>query len=274
MSTLIERIRTAIKNEDDEVSERMLAGRRIFGTPAVLRLDPDYDDAWLFALASYHKNIMDVGANRGFTALLASLAGAPDTKRLLLVDANPAALGVACQNLTMNGFGKGIVFQRGLVADEVGKEVEFFTIGAGDAGSVYQSHAKSAARKQQSCRLTTTTIDALAAKHDFVPDLVKMDVEGAELDALKGAVNVAKSDAAFFIEMHSLDNRPMVESARAVIAWSKANGRTAYYMKQHAPLVDPTTIAHRGRCHLLILKQEQDYPDYLKSIPQSSPLPS
>ena len=273
MSVLIDIIKKAIGKKEDEVSERTLAGHHVFGTPAVLRQSPDYDDGWLYALAKHHARIMDVGANRGFTALLASVAGDPKTRRLLLVDANPAALGVACQNLCMNGFGKGVVFHRGLVSDEVGKDMDFFTVGAGDAGSIYASHAKSAARQEQSYRLKSTTIDAIAAEHDFVPDLVKMDVEGAELDALRGAVEVARSNAVFFIEMHALDNRPMVESARQVIEWAKANGRTPYYMKHHQELTSPEMIADRGRCHLLILKDNQEYPEYLKSIPQGSPIP-
>ncbi|MGK0186925.1 MAG: FkbM family methyltransferase [Verrucomicrobiales bacterium] len=255
-----------------KVEESTLAGRQVLGTAGLIRDNPDYDDAWYYALAARHPCIMDVGANRGFTALVALLAGNPETMRLLLVDANPEALGVACQNVTMNGYGKGITFQRGLVSEAVGNEIAFFTVGPGDAGSVYASHAKTAARKQQSMKLTTTTVDALSEIHDFQPDLVKIDVEGAELDVLKGAVTVAKSAAKFFIEMHDIEERKMAVSAQAVIDWAAANGRTAYYMKEHTPLTDAQMIAHRGRCHLLIIPSSEEYPTYLKPIAQRAPI--
>lgn len=259
-------------NSAPKVEQYTLAGRSVLGTSGLIRTKPDYDDAWYYALAARHPLIMDIGANRGFTALVALLAGDPEATRLLLVDANPEALGVACQNVCMNGYGKGITFQRGLVSDVVGKEMDFFTVGPGDAGSIYASHAKTAARQQQSMKLTSTTVDALAETHEFQPDLVKIDVEGAELDVLKGAVNVAKSHAKFFIEMHDIAERKMAVSAQAVIDWSAANGRTAYYMKEHTPLDDAQMIAHRGRCHLLIIPSGEEYPAYLKPIEQRAPV--
>ncbi|MEZ5330159.1 MAG: FkbM family methyltransferase [Verrucomicrobiales bacterium] len=272
MRNLIDAIKPVLGRSSTKVEEVTLADRRVFATDGTCRPDPDYDDAWYFALAARHSTIMDVGANRGFTALLALLAGNADNKRLLLVDANSEALGVACQNVCRNGFGKNVSYQQGLVSDVTGKQVNFFTVGPGDAGSVYASHAKTAANKQKSTVMTTTTIDALAELHGIQPDLVKIDVEGAELDVLKGATNVAKSRAPFFIEMHDLQERKMVESAQAVIDWCTANGRTAYYMKQHEPLTDPQTIAHRGRCHLLIIRSDQEYPAYLKPIAQGAPI--
>ena len=272
MRLLVGLLKRILNRNAPRIAEGTVAGRRVLGTPSTVRNKPDYDDAWYFALAARHAKIMDVGANRGFTAMLALLAGDSDKKRVLLVDANAEALGVACQNLCLNDLGRRAIFHRGLVSDEVGKEVEFFTIGPGEAGSIYASHAKSAARQQQSSTLKTTTIDAIAAEHDFEPDLVKLDVEGAELDALKGAKRIAGTDALFFVEMHDLEARPMEKSARALIEWAEGCDRSIYYLKQHERLTDPKTIAHRGRCHLLILKNSRDYPAYLKPIAQCTPV--
>ena len=272
MKNLKEVFKSAIDRGTTPVEEITLAGRHLLATEGMFRSAPDYDDAWYYALAARHPTIIDVGANRGFTALLALVAGNPDNKRLLLVDANPEALGVACRNVCMNGFGRNITFQQGLVSDVAGKQVSFFTVGPGDAGSVYASHAKTAANQQKSSVMTTTTVDALADLHGIQPDLVKIDVEGAELDVLKGAARVAQSKAPFFIEMHDLQERKMAVSAQAIIDWCAANGRTPYYMKLHEPLTYPQTIAHRGRCHLFIIRSDQEYPAYLKSIAQGTPI--
>lgn len=269
---LAERIRRIFGTSSAALEERVLAGRSVVGTPGFLRQKTDYDDAWTFALTAHYRTIMDVGANRGFTALLALLSAGSESKRLLLVDANSAALGVACENLCLNGFSANVAFHCGLVSEMVGEEVDFFTVGTGDAGSIYRSHARTAVRQDQRRRMVTSTIDAIASARNFVPDLVKIDVEGAELKALKGAGTIGHSEAIFFVEMHALKDRPMVESAAAVMQWAAENGRTAYYMKHHVPLDSPDMIADRGRCHLLIIKSTQAYPEYLKAIRQGSPV--
>ena len=261
-----------LRGSGPTVVEKTIGDRRVLITRSIQKRRHDYDEAWYFALALRHSKIMDVGANRGETALLALMAGDTGSKRMLLVDANAEALGVACHNVCLNDLGKAVVFRRGLVSDEAGKELEFFTVGPGEAGSIYASHAKSASQKNQRIKLTTTTIDALAEEQDFSPELIKIDVEGAELDALKGAERLAETNAIFFVEMHDLDHRPMLESARILIQWAEENGRTVHYLKDHTPLTEPETIANRGRCHVLILKKEQEYPEYLRQIGQRSPI--
>jgi hypothetical protein len=45
------------------------------------------------------------------------------------------------------------------------------------------------------------TIDQAAQKH-FIPDFIKMDIEGAEADALRGALETLKAKPALIIEVH------------------------------------------------------------------------
>ena len=51
----------------------------------------------------------------------------------------------------------------------------------------------------------TTTIDEFCARQGILPDLIKIDVEGAELAVLKGAretIRAAGKHLALFVEMH------------------------------------------------------------------------
>jgi hypothetical protein len=64
----------------------------------------------------------------------------------------------------------------------------------------------------RSIDIETTTIDAFCALHSLRPDVVKIDVEGAELDALTGARRVlAMAGVHAFVEFH-----PTVWAARGV----------------------------------------------------------
>jgi hypothetical protein len=50
-----------------------------------------------------------------------------------------------------------------------------------------------------------TTIDDFCAQHELQPDFIKVDVEGAELDVLRGAretISRGGRDLALFVEMH------------------------------------------------------------------------
>lgn len=79
----------------ETVLDRTLVVRR--GT---IRRPPDLDDAWFLALAQHSQTIFDVGANVGYTALLASFS--PQLESIMLVDADPNALAVAAENLIRN----------------------------------------------------------------------------------------------------------------------------------------------------------------------------
>ncbi|MBR9758658.1 MAG: FkbM family methyltransferase, partial [Algicola sp.] len=154
------------------------------------------------------------------------------------------------------------------------ESVKFYTIGAGAAGSMHADHAKSAAAINSHSMVTTVTLDDLYAYYNLSPDLVKIDVEGAETQVMKGAEKLAKeSQCAFFIEMHHVKNVPMIEGAKQMLLWCEKHNYVAWYLKTGKPLEVPETIAHRGKCHLLLLPKGTEYPEYLKEIKPHHPLP-
>jgi hypothetical protein len=57
---------------------------------------------------------------------------------------------------------------------------------------------------ERGVEVSQTTLDELAEQYGL-PDLIKMDIEGAELDALQGASNVLLHGPSLFIEVHSPD---------------------------------------------------------------------
>ena len=121
-------------------------------------------------------------------------------------------------------------------------------------------------------QVPTTTIDILVAEQGWAPDFIKIDVEGAEAKVLAGACQTARTARPWFmVEMHSPPELPMLENAALVLDWCRQNGYTPWYMKEAAVMNRPEMIAHRGRCHLLLLPTDSAYPAELADISQGDP---
>lgn len=251
--------------------EQEVLGRPLRVRYGTLRAKPDKDDAWLLACALRAEHILDVGANVGQAALL--MLRSASVHSIILVDPNPAALAVAAEQLIHNHLSAGARFVTAFVAEREGEMVEFWTVGTGSAGSRYAGHAQTAARKGHSFPVPTTTVDRICEQGDMLPDLVKVDVEGAEHEVLLGSrVLAGHQQTRFFVEMHSPPELPMLENARRVLDWCRETGYAAWYLTDKSLLTAPEQIQHRGRCHLLLQPGDWSFPAWLEGIEQSDGL--
>lgn len=238
-----------------------------------IRTPPDYDEAWLFALAHHAETMFDIGTNIGQAAFIALYPG--KVREIVLVEANPKALVIAAENLIMNHLIQSSRLVCAFASDNAGKTVQFWTVGSGAAGSVYRTHAVTASRRGKKILVPTVTIDLLIDLYDFIPDLIKIDVEGAEYDVLQGAISCASQNRTrFFVEMHSNPESPMVGNARKVLNWCERYQYRAWYLSRKVELTNPEQLQDRGRCHLLIQPSKWDYPEWLKKIDQGASLES
>jgi len=249
-----------------------VCGRALKVLKNSFRLKEDQDDAWWFYLTKNHTTIYDIGCNVGYTALLALIQN-PD-RRIVLVDPNPNALQKAATNLIENGLSNKAFFMPAFVSDSVDDTVKFYTIGSGAAGSMHASHAKSAASINSFMEVKTVTLDYLYSFYGFKPDLVKIDVEGAETLVMQASKTLAnETKCAFFIEMHNVENLGMEAAGQMMLDWCEEMDYNAWYLKTGEQLVSAVTIKDRGKCHLLLLPKGRDYPEYLKGVLPNSPLP-
>lgn len=240
-------------------------------TEGTIPLKADKDDAWFYLLAKNHNEIYDIGSNVGYASILAS-APAHD-KKIVLVDPNPIALSYAAGNLIRNNMSINKTFILSFVSDKSGEQVKFYTIDSGSAGSMFASHAETASKTNSFYMVNTLTLDEIMGKTGFAPDLVKVDIEGAESYALNGAIKLAGlQKAIFMVEMHAPAEMPMVKNATLVLQWCKENNYKAYYMAEHRQITTPEEIAHRGRCHLLLLPHNKEYPLYLNNMKEGQQL--
>lgn len=151
--------------------------------------------------------VLDVGANVGsYTLLFAMWAGA--TGRVFAFEPAPEARDGLRMHVALNGLAARVEIVAAAAAATVGT-ARFRIDGASGANAIA---ADPHAAAPGDIDVETTTIDAFCERHRTRPDVVKIDVEGAELDVLTGARQVlAQPDLQAFLEFH-----PSVWAARGV----------------------------------------------------------
>lgn len=236
-----------------------------------IRTKQDKDDAWLFQLSKDSKFIFDIGANIGQSAMLMMYN---NPEKVVLVDPNPRALSMASENLICNNLGHKAIFYTGFVSESPGNEIDFYTLGFGAAGSKFKSFAKTANKFKSHYKVSTLSIDQISEECKIIPDLIKIDVEGAEIDALNGSTEVAKHlKTRFFVEIHSGEELPIVENTSKILDWCKNNLYQAIYLTNMKPL-DLEDIKNRGRYHVLLLPSKAEIPKGLLKIKEGDQLNS
>ncbi len=154
---------------------------------------------------------------------------------LIMVEANPEALIVASENVIRNFSSLSIHIICAFAGSSDGETVQFWTVGTGAAGSINPEHAKTAKKRNSSFFIPMITLDKVVLGRNAIPDLVKIDVEGAEAEVLKGCKGIAgQQQTRFFVEMHS--NGDMRKNAETVLEWCVVNKYRAWYMAKHVEL--------------------------------------
>jgi len=235
-----------------------------------LRLKADKDDAWLFALSGQCQYIFDIGCNIGQAAIM--MLHHKSIRKIILVDPNPAALSVAAENLIHNNLSIKANFVTAFISDAIDQSIEFYTQDTGAAGSKYKGFAKTAAKLDTHYTVKTLTVDFLSQHYQIIPELVKIDVEGAEKEVLEGAIELAsKKQTMFFVEIHSGPEMKITDNTKNILDWCTRCGYQAWYLKEKVPL-SVNAILQRGRYHALLLPEGMNLPESLLTINESDPL--
>ncbi len=173
-------------------------------------------DAFLAAREG-RTRLVDVGALHGLFAL-AFTAGRP-AARALAIDPSPVAQETLRANLARNPDCQVEALQLAL-GDRDGTlamRQEWEHLEALPAGA--QADAAGVLTVEQ------ITLDSLLAGRAFVPDLLKIDVEGYELAVLRGArATLEQARPWLFLELHPQRLAELGASATAVVAWLAAAG--------------------------------------------------
>lgn len=226
----------------------------------------DYDTGWTSALLARSRSFLDIGCNVGTWPMLAKLSDA--TRRVVAVDANPKALAITADNLISNGF-DDVSLCLAFVSDSGVEELDFYAAGAGAAGSRYKSHIPSAT---DTFRVRTTTIGDICHRFGVSPDFIKIDVEGAEIEVLRGARTIRKHRPRILVEVHRISPESMEAHGNKVLEWAAQHDFDTYYLSTGERISSARSFADRGRCHLLLIPAGDELPPEVAGVPQGAPL--
>lgn len=173
-----------------------------FGRLTSLLFDPDYmrsygeEELIDFMLARITREdvVFDVGAYIGLHAVLFSRAAG----LVLAFEPNPHTFAVLQDTITSNQTSNVIAYPLA-----IGRQTELATLW--DTGSA--SSLRPDANPRQTVQVNPQTLDSFVDARDVLPDVMKIDVEGAEYDVLVGAARCLKNCRLLCIEIH-LDQLP------------------------------------------------------------------
>jgi FkbM family methyltransferase len=183
-------------------------------------------------LAASASSAWDVGAHVGFLTLLL----ARRCPRVLAIEPSPENARRLRANIELNDASVEVV------EAAIGREPGTAWLALARESSMNETSAAERAHDDPDARgrlVRRTTLDELAKTYG-PPDLVKLDIEGAELDALLGAARVLEHRPALVIEAHS------VELADAVVALLTASGYAVEHQPYRADGFVPTRLVARA----------------------------
>lgn len=210
--------------------------------------------------------VVDVGANAGFfTGLLGVLAG--PSGRVLSFEPGANNLGRLKNNIALNKLDNVTLIEQ--PASNMPGDITFF-INSDDSGGnamwdvgTFPGNVKSAAAPE-SVTLRATTLDAEVERLGRgMPKLIKIDVEGAELQVLLGAAKMLTGCKVPFVitEYHPFGLGKMGTTPEALRAFMEGLGYSAfamYYDGTMPKLIPPgTELAIPSIVNLLFSTQEK-----------------
>lgn len=141
----------------------------------------------------------DIGANIGYVSLImAKLVG--ETGHIYAVEPDQRNFEVLQKNIVLNGYESRFTTERLGISDQVG-ELLFHRSKRSNLGSFGRIHKDCPGSENT----PVTTLDEYLKPHEKLPTFYKMDVEGHEVQILRGMRGVAKRSASgtkILIEVH------------------------------------------------------------------------
>ena len=242
-----------------------LLGQRFTVTAESRGARDDRDYPVIAALARGRHTVLDIGANLGWTALI--MARAEPAANIIAFDASEKACRLIERNAQLSALDDRIAVVEAVLAERSGLPIEFFWDHASGGASIIRGYLG----HQRPLRKTSLALDDFVTAEQIEPDLLKIDVEGAEARVLQGAEETfERHRPTALVELHSWQGTALADNAASILDWAAARAYDVIYLRTRQKLKDVTPLEGRGRCHVLLLPTGQSLPGTLDGIDLSS----
>lgn len=189
----------AIRTLGRGLRRQLPSGETVFVEPAYRHINWNHIEVAAFQRAIRPGAVaLDIGANVGaYSLALGHWVGSGG--RVFAFEPSPSAFAGLRAHVALNHLADRVTPVRSAVAGDVGA-TRFIVEPTAGEGRLAAPGAPRA-----TLLVPTTTVDAFCAARGITPDFMKVDVEGAELDVLRGAratIGRARDRLALFIELH------------------------------------------------------------------------
>ena len=201
----------------------------------------------LFSLCKPASYVIDVGTNIGWTLL--NLAQRSPQGKIVGFEPDPYNYQVCKENIQLNHLNNIVLLQRGLGAQAAKTTMEVRTPNNRGGNRI------SPATTPGSIEVTIERLDQVEELKSWTRvDLIKIDVEGYELDVLQGAEGLLqKHQPILFIEIDDNNLKDQGHSAHALISFLNENG---YQKILHADTKELIFLHDNFKdCHFDIIAQ-------------------
>jgi FkbM family methyltransferase len=193
--------------------------------------------------------VYDVGCLEGLYTLFFARAVGP-RGHVVAFEPNPQNCIAIRDNVALNGFANVQLLEIGLGAGPGATDlvIPFGFPGQGTVSTELQTHyLRQAGTKRVSVRIDA--LDRVAAADALPPpDLIKIDVEGFELQVLEGAVATLRArKPKLFIELHGLEAAQRLDNMRRLVGLLRDIGyRSALHVESGQPVDLASTRPYEG----------------------------
>jgi len=209
------------------------------------------EESFLIDLDLRGQTVYDIGGNVGVFTLFFSRAVGKNG-RVVVFEPHPENYKKIIENVRLNKFDNVEVRQIGLGEKRYNTTLAFSPLVLGE-GSVLED-TKACILQRRGAKIIHIEIDSLdnqiIAANILKPDLVKIDVEGFELDVLLGmSATIKNYKPKLFIEIHGIDLRRKVENIQKIVDFLNSNDYSVKHVESRK-IITPSHAHEAPEGHL------------------------
>lgn len=185
--------------------------------------------------------VFEIGGHHGCTAVILARSVGPQG-RVVVCEPVPGNVAIIREQIRLNGLDNVVV-----VPEAIGAQSGHVTVRDISNGAVSTAG--------DGVGVPLTTIDALVERTGIMPDLIKIDVEGYEIDVLRGAARTLQRHPALQVEVHPHHIRQFGHRVEALWELVDLAAYRIWFQARDADtpaeIGGPVTIRHRSHVYLV-----------------------